>query len=96
MNIAIMDESFGEQIFLTNLLKSLTSKPDDVKIIRTVDSLGVLYTVSIAKEDVGKIIGKNGDTAKAIRCLLRIVAHDNNVRATMKIDAPTAESNNSK
>lgn len=86
-----MSESYAEQVFLESVIKTLASKPEEVKIKRTVDEMGVLYTLSVAKEDVSKIIGKNGDTAKAIRSLLRIVAYDNKVRATMKIDAPYIE-----
>lgn len=79
---------YPEKDFLDFLIKSIASNKEAVKIIRTVDEMGVLYTVSVAKEDVPKVIGKSGETAKSIRNLLRIVAFDNKVRATMKIDAP--------
>lgn len=79
---------YPEKAFLEFLISSLVSNKEAVKIIRTVDEMGVLYTVSVAKEDIPKIIGKSGETAKSIRNLLRIVAFDNKVRATMKIDAP--------
>lgn len=83
-----MPETYAEQVFLESLIKSLVSKPDEVKLARKVDELGTLYTVSVAKEDVSRIIGKGGETAKSIRGLLRIVAYNNKVHATMKIDAP--------
>ena len=86
-----MSEIYKEQAFLESILSSLASKPDEVKVNRTVDSMGVLYTVSVAKEDVAKIIGKGGETAKSIRNLLRVVAYGTGVRATMKIDAPYIE-----
>lgn len=79
---------YPEKVFLDFLIKSIASNKEEVKIVRTVDEMGVLYTVSVAKEDIPKIIGKSGETAKSIRNLLRIVAFDNKVRATMKIDAP--------
>src|SRR3989344_2574644 len=44
-----------------------------------------VYAIAVAQEDVAKIIGRNDDTIKAIRSLLRTVAYDNKVRATMKI-----------
>lgn len=83
-----MDEVHTEQVFLETVIKALASQKDQVKITRSVDEMGVLYTVSVAKVDVAKIIGKNGDTAKAIRSLVRVVAYDSGVRATVKIDAP--------
>ncbi|DAB30249.1 MAG TPA: RNA-binding protein [Sulfurimonas sp. UBA12504] len=83
-----MNDNYPEKNFLELIIKNLASKPNDVKIVRTVDEMGVLYTVSVAQEDVPKIIGKEGETARSIRNLLRIVAFDNKVRATMKIDAP--------
>jgi len=86
-----MNDSYPEKDFLDFLIKSVVAKKEDVKIVRTVDEMGVLYTVSVAQEDVPKIIGKAGETAKSIRNLLRIVAFNNKVRATMKIDAPYAE-----
>ena len=83
-----MNDNFPEKNFLESIIKTLASKPEAVKIIRTVDEMGVLYTVSVAQEDVPKIIGRGGETAQSIRNLLRVVAYDNKVRATMKIDAP--------
>ena len=50
-----------------------------------VDDLGVLLTVQCAQEDMGKIIGKSGQTAKAIRILLRIIGSKTNERVNMKI-----------
>lgn len=75
----------NEQEFLEYVIKSIVNKPDDVKIIRTVDEMGVLYTVHVNKEDVSKAIGKAGNMSKAIRTLLKVVGYKNSVRATMKI-----------
>jgi len=83
-----MSETHVEQVFLESIIKTLASQPDEVKITRTIDEMGVLYTVSFAKEDIAKIIGRNGSIANSIRNLLKVVGHDNKVRATMKIDAP--------
>ena len=88
-----MVEMYPEQLFLESIIKTLATKPDQVRIARKTDEMGILYTVSVSEDDVAKIIGKEGATAKAIRCLLKIVAHDNNVRAAMKIDAPTIVKN---
>lgn len=80
-----------DQIFLENLVKSLVSKPEEVTITRKVDEMGVLLTLKVAQEDVSKVIGRNGQIAKAIRLLLKTVGYANKVRATLKIDAPYVE-----
>lgn len=74
--------------FLETLVKSLVDNPDDVKINRTVDEMGVLITLDVNPLDMGKIIGRQGNTAKAIRTLLRVVGMKNNARVNLKINEP--------
>ena len=74
--------------FLETVVKALVDNPDDVKIDRTVDEMGVLLTLSINQTDMGKIIGRSGNTAKAIRTLLRVVGMKNNARVNLKINEP--------
>jgi len=74
--------------FLEFVVKALVEKPDDVKIVRTVDEMGVLMTLDVNREDMGKIIGREGNTAKAIRTLLRVVGMKNNARVNLKINEP--------
>lgn len=74
--------------FLTFVVKGLVDHPDDVKIERTVDEMGVLLTLDVHSEDMGKIIGRKGVTAKAIRTLLRVVGMRQNERVNMKITEP--------
>lgn len=74
--------------FLDFLIKSLVDNPDAVKINRTVDEMGVLMTLSVDPTDMGKIIGRQGNTAKAIRTLLRVVGMKNNARVNLKINEP--------
>jgi predicted RNA-binding protein YlqC (UPF0109 family) len=62
--------------------------PNDVKIDRTVDEMGVLISLSVNPNDMGKIIGRMGNTAKAIRTLLRIIGMKNNARVNLKINEP--------
>ncbi|MFA5396029.1 MAG: KH domain-containing protein [Methanogenium sp.] len=83
-------ETFKDQEFLEYVIKSFVSKPEEVKITRVVDEMGVLLTLSVAQEDVSRVIGRSGQTAKAIRLLLRIVGYSQKVRANLKIDAPQA------
>lgn len=77
-----------DQQFLEYVVKSLADNPDDVKINRTVDEMGVLLTLSVHKDDMGKIIGRSGATAKAIRTILRVVGMKNEARVNLKIEEP--------
>jgi predicted RNA-binding protein YlqC (UPF0109 family) len=74
--------------FLEYVVRELVDHPDDVKIDRSVDEMGVLLTLDVNPEDMGKIIGRKGATAKAIRTLLRVVGMKNNARVNMKINEP--------
>ncbi len=74
--------------FLDFVIKSLVENPTDVKINRTVDEMGVLMTLDVNPSDMGKIIGREGNTAKAIRTLLRVVGMKNNARVNLKINEP--------
>lgn len=75
--------------FLEYVVKALVTHPDDVKINRTVDEMGVLLTLDVHPEDMGKIIGRSGNTAKAIRILLRVVGMKHNARVNLKINEPS-------
>lgn len=74
--------------FLEFIVKGLVGFPDEVKVTRSVDEMGVLLTLDINKDDMGKVIGRSGNTAKAIRTLLRIVGMKNNARVNLKINEP--------
>lgn len=74
--------------FLEFLVKSMVDRPDDVKITRVVDEMGVLLTLEVNPEDMGKVIGKDGGTAKAIRTILRVVGMKHNARVNLKINEP--------
>ena len=77
-----------DQEFLEYVVRSLVDNPDSVKIDRVVDEMGVLLTLDVHPEDMGKIIGRSGNTAKAIRTLLRVVGMKNNARVNLKINEP--------
>ena len=74
--------------FLEYVVKALVDHPDDVNINRTVDEMGVLLTMDVHADDMGKIIGRSGNTAKAIRTLLRVVGMKNEARVNLKINEP--------
>src|SRR3989344_5146620 len=77
-----------DQQFLEYVVKALVDNPNDVKINRTVDEMGVLLTLSVNKDDMGKVIGRSGQTAKAIRTVLRAVGMKNDARVNLKIEEP--------
>ena len=77
-----------DKAFLEYIVKALVDYPDDVKIDRTVDEMGVLLTMTVNSTDMGKIIGRQGNTAKAIRTILRVIGMKNNARVNLKINEP--------
>lgn len=83
-----MAEQYTDQVFLETVVKMLVDHPNDVKLDRRVDEMGVLITMDVNPEDMGKIIGRKGNTAKAIRTLLRVVGMKNNARVNLKINEP--------
>jgi len=78
--------------FLEYVVKELVDVPEAVKVSRKVDEMGVLITLDVDPADMGKIIGKSGNTAKAIRTLLRVVGMKNNSRVNLKINEPEGSS----
>lgn len=74
--------------FLEMIVKNIVSNPDDVQVDRTVDEMGVLLTLKINPADMGYVIGRKGQTAQAIRTLLKIVGAKNNSRVNLKIYDP--------
>lgn len=83
-----MAEEHLDKQFLEFVVRSLVDNPDAVKIDRQVDEMGVLLTLDVDPKDMGKIIGRNGNTAKAIRTLLRVVGMKNNARVNLKVNEP--------
>lgn len=74
--------------FLEYLVKALVDNPNDVKVERKVDEMGVLLSLTVNPADMGQIIGREGSTAKAIRNLVRIVGLKNHARVNLKIEEP--------
>lgn len=77
-----------DHAYLDFTIKALVDNTDAVVITRSVDEMGVLLTLTVSPEDMGKIIGKDGNIAKAIRTLLRVVGMKHNARVNMKINEP--------
>lgn len=83
-----MSKATVDQEFLEYLVKSIVDHPDDVKVDRKVDEMGVLLALKVNPQDMGQVVGRQGSTAKAIRSLLRIVGIKNNARVNLKIEEP--------
>ncbi|MDB5189112.1 MAG: hypothetical protein JWL82_69 [Parcubacteria group bacterium] len=77
-----------DHAFLDFVVKALVDNPDDIVINRTVDEMGVLLTLTVNPDDMGKIIGRDGNIAKALRTLLRVVGMKHNARVNLKINEP--------
>jgi predicted RNA-binding protein YlqC (UPF0109 family) len=78
-----MDKEFVEYV-----VKALVNHPDEVQVKRSVDDMGVLLELSVNPEDMGKVIGKAGATAKSIRTLLRVLGSRSDARVNLKIIEP--------
>lgn len=81
-------ETHEDKQFLETVVRSLVDHPESVQIERTVDEMGVLLTLDVHADDMGKIIGRSGNTAKAIRTLLRVVGMKHDARVNLKINEP--------
>ena len=78
----------ADKDFLEFLVKAIVDHPEDVKVERKVDEMGVLLSLKVNPQDMGQVVGRQGATAKSIRSLLRIVGIKNNARVNLKIEEP--------
>ena len=74
--------------FIRFIVASLAENPDDIQVEKTIDDLGVLITLQVHKDDMGRIIGKNGQTIKSIRTLLRVIGAKQEEKLNLKILEP--------
>ncbi len=74
-----------EQQFVEYVVKELVDNPDQVHIERSEDGRGVLLQLSVAPEDLGRVIGRHGATAQSLRSLLRALGVKNGARYNLKI-----------
>jgi len=77
-----------DQEFVEDVVKAIVDTPDKVSTERTIDEMGVLIKLTVDPSDMGKVIGKDGKTAKSIRTLLRVLGAKNNARVNLKIVEP--------
>lgn len=85
-----------DQQFVEYIVKSVVSNPDSVVVNRTIDERGVLLELTVDPSDLGRVIGKRGSGAQALRTLLRALGTKNDARYNLKIvdngeEAPSRE-----
>ena len=83
-----MSEKTHDQEFVEYIVRSIVSHPEDVTTERKVDEMGVLLILKINQADMGFVVGRQGQTARALRTLLKIVGAKNNARINLKIEEP--------
>lgn len=81
-------QSLSDQQFVETMVRAIVNHPEDVRTERIVDERGVLITLFINPEDMGYVIGRQGQTARALRTLLKIVGAKENARVNLKIFEP--------
>ena len=74
-----------DQQFVEYIVKSLVGNPDDVVVERVIDEKGVLLSLTVNPDDLGRVIGKRGVTAQSLRTLLRALGTKNDARYNLKI-----------
>jgi predicted RNA-binding protein YlqC (UPF0109 family) len=77
-----------DQEFVEYVVKAIVGHPEDVQTDRTIDERGVLITLKVNPADMGYVIGRQGQTARSIRTLLKIVGAKNDARVNLKIYEP--------
>lgn len=78
----------ADQQFIEMLVRAIVNNPEDVKTNRTIDERGVLITLDVNPTDMGYVIGREGQTARSMRTLLKIVGAKHNARVNLKINEP--------
>jgi predicted RNA-binding protein YlqC (UPF0109 family) len=66
------------------IAKALVTKPDEVLVTEETDGRDIIVKLKVADEDIGKIIGKSGRIAKAIRTVVKAAAIKQNLRVSVE------------
>ncbi len=73
---------------LETIVKNLVNNPDEVKITRSLDELGVLLKIKVHPQDMGLLIGRRGEMIRAIKTIMRAIGIKNYARINIKIEEP--------
>ncbi len=74
--------------YVSSIISGIISNQKELRVERTIDEMGVLITVSVSRSDMGRVIGKEGSTAKAIRTLANAYGYSANEKIHVKILEP--------
>lgn len=77
--------------FLEYILRNILTDQDEFHVEQTIDSLGVLLEVKVSEQDMGKLIGKGGQTIKSIRTLLRLIGAKSDQRINLRVSEPSLQ-----
>lgn len=83
-----IETSLSPEAYLISMIEPIIDHPEAATVEKTVDEMGVLLSLSVAQPDMGKIIGKEGGTARAIRHLLRNFGVIHSMRISLRINEP--------
>ena len=75
----------GDSYFLLNIVSQIVDSPDDVAVEQTTDERGVLFMLTVNPLDMGRVIGHRGETATALRTIVRAFGQKQNARYSLKI-----------
>jgi len=83
--------TISDQEYVESIVKPIVDNPNDVVTTRSLDERGVLIQLTVNQADMGKVIGREGKTAKAIRALLRVFGARTDSRINLKIVEPDGQ-----
>lgn len=83
-----MDKPIYQQV-LEDILMNLVNNPQDVKVQRIIDEMGVLLKVKLHPQDMGLVVGRKGERIKAIKTIIKAIGAKNFARVNIKIEEPT-------
>lgn len=84
------------ETFLKYVIDALVSDPKSVIIKQSKDEMGLLLSVDVASQDMGIVIGKAGETIKAVRHLIRVCGMKENLKFSIKVNEPAGSTKPSK
>jgi len=82
-----MTEHYVE--FTEDLIKALVDYPEEVSLTKSSDHMGILLELSLNQMDMGRVIGKRGETIQAIRRIIHIIGMQENARVSLKVLEPS-------
>jgi predicted RNA-binding protein YlqC (UPF0109 family) len=83
--LQLLLKEYAMKNLILTIVKSLVDEPEEIKIIEITGDKTTIFELHVAKEDIGKVIGKQGKTARAIRIILSATAAKLKKRAVLEL-----------